>query len=105
MDALIAELKQKVVEALNLEELSAEEINENTPLFGADGLGLDSIDALELIVLLDKEYGIRLSDPKQGKEIFYSIATMAEYIQKHRTKEHGRKDCYHSNGDLFRARG
>ena len=86
MDALIAELKQKVVEALNLEELSAEEINENTPLFGADGLGLDSIDALELIVLLDKEYGIRLSDPKQGKEIFYSIATMAEYIKKHRTK-------------------
>ena len=86
MDALIAELKQKVVEALNLEELSAEEINENTPLFGADGLGLDSIDALELIVLLDKEYGIRLSDPKQGKEIFYSIATMAEYIQKNRTK-------------------
>lgn len=86
MDALIAELKQKVVEALNLEELSAEEINENPPLFGADGLGLDSIDALELIVLLDKEYGIRLSDPKQGKEIFYSIATMAEYIQKHRTK-------------------
>ena len=67
MDALIAELKQKVVEALNLEELSAEEINENTPLFGADGLGLDSIDALELIVLLDKEYGIRLSDPKQGR--------------------------------------
>ena len=105
MDALIAELKQKVVEALNLEELSAEEINENTPLFGADGLGLDSIDALELIVLLDKEYGIRLSDPKQGKEIFYSIATMAEYIQKHRTKSHGRKDCYHSNGDLFRAGG
>ena len=86
MDALIAELKQKVVEVLNLEELSAEEINENTPLFGADGLGLDYIDALELIVLLDKEYGIRLSDPKQGKEIFYSIATMAEYIQKHRTK-------------------
>ena len=86
MDALIAELKQKGVEALNWEELSAEEINENTPLFGADGLGLDSIDALELIVLLDKEYGIRLSDPKQGKEIFYSIATMAEYIQKHRTK-------------------
>ena len=86
MDALIAELKQKVIDVLNLEELSAEEINENTPLFGADGLGLDSIDALELIVLLDKEYGIRLSDPKQGKAIFYSIATMAEYIQKHRTK-------------------
>ena len=86
MDALISVLKQYFIDVLNLEELSAEEINENTPLFGADGLGLDSIDALELIVLLDKEYGIRLSDPKQGKEIFYSIATMAEYIQKNRTK-------------------
>ena len=86
MDALIAELKQKVVEALNLEELTPEDIKADTPLFGDEGLGLDSIDALELIVLLDKEYGIRLSDPKQGKEIFYSIATMAEYIQKHRTK-------------------
>ena len=86
MDALIAELKQKVIDVLNLEELSAEEINENTPLFGADGLGLDSLDALELLVLLATDYGIRLSDPKQGKEIFYSIATMAEYIQKHRTK-------------------
>ena len=63
-----------------------EDIKTDTPLFGAEGLGLDSIDALELIVLLDKEYSIRLADPKQGRDIFYSIQTMADYIQKHRTK-------------------
>ena len=63
MDELILELKQKIVEALNLEDVKPEDIDENAALFG-DGLGLDSIDALELIVLLDKTYGIRLADPK-----------------------------------------
>lgn len=86
MDTLIQELKEKVIEVLNLEEVSPEDIATDTPLFGNDGLGLDSIDALELIVLLDKNYGIRLADPKQGREIFYPIATMADYISKHRTK-------------------
>ena len=86
MDTLIQELKEKVIEVLNLEEVNPEDIATDTPLFGNDGLGLDSIDALELIVLLDKNYGIRLADPKQGREIFSSIATMADYISKHRTK-------------------
>ena len=54
-------------------------------MFG-DGLGLDSIDALELIVLLDKDYGIKLTDPKEGKTIFESIETMAAYITANRTK-------------------
>jgi acyl carrier protein len=54
-------------------------------LFG-DGLGLDSIDALELIVILDKDYGIKLVDPKEGKSIFQSIETMAAYISANRTK-------------------
>lgn len=85
MDELILELKQKIVEALNLEDVKPEDIDENAALFG-DGLGLDSIDALELIVLLDKTYGIRLADPKEGREIFRSIRTMAEYIINHRTK-------------------
>ena len=70
---------------LNLEEVTPEDINDDDPLFGT-GLGLDSIDALELIVLLDKHYGIRLDDPKKGKEIFTSVRTMAEYISTHRTK-------------------
>ena len=84
MDALILELKNKIIEVLNLEEVTPEDIQDDEPLFGT-GLGLDSIDALELIVLLDKNYGIRLDDPKKGKEIFHSV-TMAEYITAHRTK-------------------
>ena len=66
MDTLILELKNKIIEVLNLEEVTPEDINADDPLFGT-GLGLDSIDALELIVLLDKHYGIRLDDPKKGK--------------------------------------
>lgn len=85
MEALKQELKAKIIEALNLEDISIDDINDNDPLFG-DGLGLDSIDALELIVLLDKVYGIRLADPKQGKAIFESVETMAKYIAEHRTK-------------------
>jgi acyl carrier protein len=68
-----------------LEDIAIEEIADNDPLFG-DGLGLDSIDALELIVMLDKDYGIKLTDPKEGKKIFESIEVMAKYIAEHRTK-------------------
>lgn len=79
MEELIAKLKVQVVEALNLEDVKPESIETDAPLFG-DGLGLDSIDALELIVLLDKNYGIKLENPKMGKDIFFSIRTMAQYI-------------------------
>ena len=73
------ELKEKIIEQLNLEDVTAAEIADNDSLFG-DGLGLDSIDALELIVMLDKDYGIKLADPKEGRKIFESIDTMAAYI-------------------------
>lgn len=85
MEALKAELKEKIIRVLNLEDINPQDVNDNDPLFG-DGLGLDSIDALELIVMLDKDYGIKLSDPKEGKEIFFSVETMANYISGHRTK-------------------
>ena len=85
MEALKQELKEKIVDVLNLEDINIEDIKDNDPLFG-DGLGLDSIDALELIVLLDKDYGIKLTDPKEGKNIFQSIDTMAAYITANRTK-------------------
>jgi acyl carrier protein len=84
MSDLRTELKKSIIEELNLEELSIADIDNDDPLFG-DGLGLDSIDALELIVLLEKDYGIKLTDPQQGKEIFISINKMAEYIETHRT--------------------
>ncbi len=85
MEALKQELKERIIEVLNLEDITPEDIQDTDALFG-DGLGLDSIDALELIVLLDKEYGIKLADPKQGKEIFQSIETMAQFIAENRTK-------------------
>lgn len=85
MEELIKELKEEIIEALNLEEMTPEDIDENDALFG-DGLGLDSIDALELIVLLDKKYGIKLANPAEGKAIFKSITTIADYVSKNRKK-------------------
>ena len=85
MDELILELKKEIIKVLNLEGMTPDEISEDGELFG-EGLGLDSIDALELIVLLEKNYGIKLKDPAQGKEIFKSVRVMAEFIQANRTK-------------------
>lgn len=81
MEQLKDELKIKLIEALNLEEITPEEIDSTALLFG-DGLGLDSIDALEIILILEKSYGIRLENPAAAKEIFYSIDTLAEFISK-----------------------
>jgi len=80
MDALIDKLKTQIIEQLNLAEVTPADIDADAPLFG-EGLGLDSIDALELIVLLEKHYGIKIQDPKDGKTIFQSVRTMASYIQ------------------------
>ncbi|HBA12497.1 MAG TPA: phosphopantetheine-binding protein [Bacteroidaceae bacterium] len=85
MEEMILKLKQEIIEVLNLEDITPEDIDNDAPLFG-EGLGLDSIDALELIVLMEKNYGIKLQDPAKGKEIFKSINVMAEYIQKNRTR-------------------
>lgn len=85
MEDLILKLKQEIIEVLNLEDVKPEDIENDGPLFG-EGLGLDSIDALELIVLMEKNYGIKLKDPAVGKEIFKSINVMAEYIKNNRTK-------------------
>ncbi|MDR2449728.1 MAG: phosphopantetheine-binding protein [Prevotellaceae bacterium] len=85
MDELILNLKKEIIEVLNLEDVKPEDIIDDAPLFG-EGLGLDSIDALELIVLMEKNYGIKLKDPAQGKEVFRSIRVMADYIQTNRTK-------------------
>ena len=86
MEELILELKEKIIEALNLEEMTPEDIDADEPLFG-EGLGLDSIDALELIVLLEKNYGIKLANPAEGKAIFKNIRTIAEYVEKVKSEE------------------
>jgi len=81
---LINNLKQQLIEALNLEEMTPDDIETDMPLFG-DGLGLDSIDALEIILLLEKYYGVRIENPGEGKNIFYSVGTIVDYIEKHKT--------------------
>ena len=83
MDALIETLKTQIISQLNLAEVKPQDIDPDAPLFG-DGLGLDSIDALELIVLLEKHHGVKIQDPKEAKEVFRSVKTMAEYIKAHR---------------------
>ena len=81
----VNELKQQIITALNFDGMTPADIDSDAPLFDK-GLGLDSIDALELIVLLEKQYGIRLKSPAEGKDVFKSVNVMADYIEKKRTK-------------------
>ncbi|MFR9515374.1 MAG: phosphopantetheine-binding protein [Rikenellaceae bacterium] len=79
MEELKELLKVQLIEALNLEDITAEDIDSSAPLFG-DGLCLDSIDALEIILVLEKHHGVRIENPSEAKSIFFSIDTLAEYI-------------------------
>jgi acyl carrier protein len=81
---LKSQVKKQIVQFLNL-SVAPENIKDEEPLFG-EGLGLDSIDSIELIVLLSREYGIEIKDPKEGRKILTDINTMVDYIEKHRTK-------------------
>jgi acyl carrier protein len=83
--ALKQHLKKQIIEFLNLTSLKPEDIKDEEPLFG-EGLGLDSIDSLELIVLLHREYGISIKDPKEGRKILVDINTVVDYIEKNKTK-------------------
>jgi acyl carrier protein len=85
MDKLIADLKAQIIEQLNLQDTKPEDIGDDQPLFN-EGLGLDSIDALELIVLLQQHYKIKLSNAEDGPKVFKSVKTMAEYITEHQPK-------------------
>jgi acyl carrier protein len=80
MEQLINKLKREIIEVLNLSEMTPESIDENEPLF-VEGLGLDSIDALELIVLLEKNYGLKLATAEDGKTVLRSVRSMAEFIR------------------------
>lgn len=80
------ELKEALIESLNLEDIIPDEIDNEAPLFGDEGLGLDSIDALEIILILERNYGIRIANPAEGKSIFYSVRTLADFITANRTK-------------------
>ena len=77
-------LKQQIIDALNLKHLKPEDIGDDQPLF-VEGIGLDSIDALELIVLLQQKYNVRITNPQDGPAIFKTVRTMAAYIQANKT--------------------
>ena len=79
------QLKKRIIESLNLLSVKPDDIKDDEPLFG-EGLGLDSIDSIELIVLLSREYGVKIEDPKEGRKVLADINVMAAYIEKHRTK-------------------
>jgi len=83
MEELIAELKNEIIKALNLEEMSPDDINADAPLF-IEGLGLDSIDALELTVMLEKKYGLKIQTADEGKKVLYSVRSMAEFINNNK---------------------
>ena len=79
------QLKKQIIHFLNLTDLTPADIKDNEPLFG-EGLGLDSIDSLEMIVLMKKEYGIDIRDPREGRKVLVDVATMADYIEEHGKK-------------------
>ena len=85
MDKLISDLKKQIIAQLNLQDVKPEDITDDQPLF-VEGLGLDSIDALELIVLLQQNYKIKLSNAEDGPKVFHSVRTMAEYITAHQNQ-------------------
>jgi len=78
-------IKGQIVQYLNLLDINAEDIKDDEPLFGGD-LGLDSIDSLELVVLLEREYGIKINNPAEGRKILVDVNHMAEYILAHTKK-------------------
>jgi acyl carrier protein len=84
-EELIQDVKQLIVERLKLEEIAVEDIDTDAALFG-EGLGLDSIDALELVIGLEKEYGVSIPDAEVGKKVFQSVRTIAQYIVDNQRK-------------------
>lgn len=84
MNKLIEELKVKIIETLYLEDVQPQDIDEKAPLVGGD-LGIDSIDILELVMMIEQDYGIIIESKEVGEKVFASTETLAAYIQENRT--------------------
>lgn len=84
MEELIIQLKKDIIEALSLEDVVPEDFDADTPLF-VEGLGLDSIDALELILLMERKYQVKITDPKDRRVVLRNVRAMAECIQQNKT--------------------
>lgn len=86
MQELKQELKESLVKNLSLEDVTPDQIEDDMPLFGDEGLELDSLDAVEIVVMLQRNYGLDVKELQKGREIFQSINTLADYVQKNATK-------------------
>ena len=86
MEILLTELKAKIIESLKLQDITPDQIGDDDPLFG-NGLGLDSIDALELVVMLEKNYGIVIKDIEEGRQAFRSVRTLADFVEARRHRQ------------------
>lgn len=86
MQELKQELKESLVKNLSLEDVTPDQIEDDMPLFGDEGLELDSLDAVEIVVMLQRSYGLDVKELQKGREIFQSINTLADYVQKNATK-------------------
>lgn len=85
MSALIEELKVKLIDVLSLTDVKPEDFDENSQLVGGE-LGIDSIDVLEMVVMVEKDYGIIINNQEVGQKIFATLANLAEYIQENSTE-------------------
>ena len=78
------QLKEKIIAGLGLEDIGIDEIEDDMPLFGDDGLGLDSVDAIELTLIIEKEFGVKIKDVENSQEVFASINSLVKYINEHK---------------------
>ncbi len=81
---LISELKTNIINTLNLQDLEPGVFGDDTPMFSDDGLGFDSVDALELVVMVENSYGVTIGDKDEAKNIFASVSALADYILANR---------------------
>ena len=79
-DDLVSDLKTRIIQALNLQDLQPDALDTETPLFSDDGLGLDSVDALEMVVMVERDYGVSIDDKDEAKSVFASVGVLADYI-------------------------
>ncbi|HEY5346030.1 MAG TPA: phosphopantetheine-binding protein [Verrucomicrobiae bacterium] len=85
MEISTTEIKEKIIASLNIQDVTADQIADDAPLFGAGGLELDSIDALELVVMLEKNFGIVIKDMEEGRPAFQSVNTLAIFVNAKRS--------------------
>ena len=78
------EFKQLLITSLNLEDISIDDIDDNEPLFGDEGLGLDSVDSIELVLVIEKEYGVKITNSQDYSDIFSSVNNLLNYINENR---------------------